>query len=84
MSAVAYRGQLVSGGRLQVPAEIRRELQLADGDTVKMRVVDGELRIRSSRNWLERVRRDLARDIPGDALLSDELIADRRAEADRE
>lgn len=35
----AYNGKLVSGGRLQLPAAIRRALGLADGDWVVMRVV---------------------------------------------
>lgn len=80
----AQRGKLVSGGRLQVPADIRRELGLADGDPVVMRVVDGELHVRPMRDVLSRVQARLRAFVPADASLSDELIADRRAEAKRE
>jgi AbrB family looped-hinge helix DNA binding protein len=78
------RGKLVSGGRLQVPADIRHALGLADGDAVMMRVVDGVLQVRPARDAVERVQRRLAAyRVPG-ALLSDELIADRRAAAQNE
>lgn len=84
MSTFAHRGKLVSGGRLQVPADVRRELQLGDGDTVTMRVVDGELRVRSTRGSMERIRAIMRQYVPEGVILSDELIADRRAEAARE
>ncbi len=78
------RGKLVSGGRLQLPAELRRELSLADGDTVLMEVVDGELHIRPLRDAVARVQARLRQFVPADLSLSEELIADRRAAADRE
>jgi antitoxin PrlF len=78
------RGKLVSGGRLQVPADIRRALGLSDGDPVTMEVVDGELRVRPLRETLARIRARLRPYLPAGVSLADELIADRRAEADRE
>jgi antitoxin PrlF len=78
------RGKLVSGGRLQLPAELRRLLSLADGDTVLMEVVDGELRVRPLHDAVARVRARLRQFVPADASLSEELIADRRSAADRE
>lgn len=78
------RGKLVSGGRLQVPADIRRALGLADGDAVTMEVVGGELRVRPLRETLARVRSELRQYVPADVSLSDELIADRRAAAEKE
>ena len=78
------RGRLVSGGRLQVPAEIRRALGLEDGDQVVMQVVDGELHVRPARTALDRIQAMLQPYAPVEGLVSDELIADRRAEASRE
>jgi AbrB family looped-hinge helix DNA binding protein len=78
------RGKLVSGGRLQLPAELRRELSLADGDTVLMEVVDGELHVRPLRDAVARVQARLRQFVPADVSLSEELIADRRAASDRE
>ena len=77
-------GKLVSGGRLQLPAELRRELSLVDGDTVLMEVVDGELHIRPLRDAVARVQARLRQFVPADLSLSEELIADRRAAAERE
>lgn len=78
------RGKLVSGGRLQVPADIRRALDLGDGDTVTMRVVDGELRVLPTKGAIERIQAIVRRYVPEGVSLADELIADRRAEAERE
>jgi antitoxin PrlF len=75
------RGRLVSGGRLQVPADMRRLLGLEDGDPVTMRVIDGELHIRPLRDALARVQNRLRGYALEGALLSDELIADRRLAA---
>jgi AbrB family looped-hinge helix DNA binding protein len=75
------RGRIVAGGRLQVPADIRRLLGLSDGDPVVMRVIDGELRVRPIRDALSRIQARLRDYVPADAALADELIADRRIEA---
>jgi hypothetical protein len=80
----AYNAKLVSGGRLQLPSDIRKELGLSDGDQVVMRVIDGELHIRPRRDVLKRIQAMLRPYAPTDGLLSDELIADRRAEAARD
>ncbi len=78
------RGKLVSGGRLQIPAEIRKELGLHDGDQVTLKVVDGELRVRSVREAIRRAQEMVRKYVPEGVSLVDELIAERRAEAARE
>jgi antitoxin PrlF len=78
------RGKLVSGGRLQIPADIRRALGLNDGDAVTMEVVNGELHVRSYRETLARVRERLRPYVPEGVSLVDELIAERRAAAEKE
>jgi antitoxin PrlF len=80
----AKRGRLVSGGRLQIPAWVRRELGIADGDVVRLEVVDGELRVRPYRDVLAEIQARLREYVPEGVSLSEELIADRRAEAERE
>ncbi|KQN74542.1 AbrB/MazE/SpoVT family DNA-binding domain-containing protein [Sphingomonas sp. Leaf62] len=79
----AHNGRLVSGGRLQLPSDVRRELGLADGDQVVMRVVDGELHIRPRRDVLKRIQAILQPYVTPNGSVVDELIADRRAEAER-
>lgn len=75
------RGKLVSGGRLQLPVEVRRALGLEDGDTVVMVVKDGELRVRPFRDVLSAIHKEMRDTIPKGVSLADELIAERRAEA---
>jgi AbrB family looped-hinge helix DNA binding protein len=80
----AHNGRLVSGGRLQLPSDVRRELGLVDGDQVVMRVIDGELHVRPRRDVLKRIQVMLRPYAPADGLVSDELIQDRRTEAARD
>lgn len=78
----ALRGKLVSGGRLQLPADIRHQLALSDGDQVLMQIVDGELHVRPLRDAVTRVQTRLRAHITPGAPLSEDLLRDRRAEAD--
>jgi antitoxin PrlF len=79
------RGKLVSGGRLQVPADIRRALGLSDGDPVTLRIVDGALQVRPLRDAIARVQARMREHLPpGGPSRVDEFIADRRAEAAKE
>lgn len=80
----AYRGRIVSGGRLQIPADVRKELGLTDGDNVRLEVVDGELRVRSYHAVIKAIQAEVQKYVPAGVSLVDELIADRRAEAARE
>jgi AbrB family looped-hinge helix DNA binding protein len=78
------RARIGAGGRLVIPAEIRRELGLAEGEPVVMRVEDGELRIWSVREGIRRVQERMKPYIiPGKSVV-DELIAERRAENARD
>ena len=80
----AERGRLVSGGRLQIPAGVRRELGLKDGDAVIMETVKGELRVRPYRDVVSQIQTRLRKYAPDEVSVADELIAERRAEAERE
>lgn len=80
----AQRVKIVNGGKLVIPAAMRRELGISAGDTVLVDVDDGELRVRSVPRAIERARAILRRHVPEGVQLSDELIADRRAEAEHE
>jgi antitoxin PrlF len=79
------RGKIVSGGRLQIPADLRKQLGIEEGDSVVMEVVNNELRVRSQREGVRRAQERLRHLMPTDGTrLSDELIADRRKEAENE
>jgi AbrB family looped-hinge helix DNA binding protein len=49
----AYRGKVAEGGRVVIPAEIRRQLGFRPGVEVVLDVANGELRIRSVRQAVE-------------------------------
>ncbi len=71
-------------GRIVVPAEIRESLGLSEGDRLIARVEDGALYLATVRANLDRARRIVRQHVAADRSLVDELIADRRAEANRE
>ncbi len=78
------RGKLVSGGRLQIPADVRKALGLKDGDSVTMEVIDGKLQVRPFRQVIAEIQARMREFLPPGVSLADELIADRRAESERE
>lgn len=72
------------GGRVVIPAEIRRELRLTDGDLVCFEMVgDGEVRLMSKTQRLLRAREAFLQRLPilPGRSLADELLAERRAAA---
>lgn len=75
------RGKIVSGGRLQLPAELRRQLGLSEGDTLQIEVVDGEIRLLPMRTAIKRIQDRMRKYVPEGVSVVDELIADRRREA---
>jgi AbrB family looped-hinge helix DNA binding protein len=80
----SQRVKLIEGGKLIIPAPMRRALGIGPGDTVTVEVDDGELRIRSLNAAVQRARAILRRHVPEGQSLVDDLIADRRAEASGE
>ena len=80
----AVKGKVVEGGRIIVPAAFRKSMALSKGDTVFMEVHGDELRIRPARSALRRIQAKLRALAPSESYVSDELIAERRAETDRE
>lgn len=76
--------QVKEAGRIVLPAEVRAHLQIAEGDTLMLQVIDDEIRLLSRRAAVRRAQ-DLVRQyIPEGLSLSEELIAERREEARRE
>ena len=79
-----HRARIGEGGRLIIPAKMRKELDLKVGDHVVLEVDDRELRIRSLKEAVARAQALVRRYIPEGRNLADELIAERRREAERE
>lgn len=71
-------------GRFVVPAAVRQELGLKDGDRFVLRVeADGGLLLTNMREQLRKMQGELMGHAPGRSL-SEELLADRRREAESE
>jgi AbrB family looped-hinge helix DNA binding protein len=82
--ADAFPIQLGDRGRLVLPAELRKRLNLREGDELLVTVqADGSLRLTSPRQVV-RETRGLYRARAGRRSLADELIAERKAEVKRE
>ncbi|MEP9403529.1 AbrB/MazE/SpoVT family DNA-binding domain-containing protein [Sphingomonas silueang] len=80
----ALSAKLTEGGRLVVPAALRKELGVEPGDQVFMEVVDGQLHVWSQKQAIARAQAQLHQLTGGKRSLVDELLAERRAEADRD
>lgn len=72
------------GGRINIPAEHRRSLGLSDGDEVIVGIEGGALRIESREDAIRRVQRMVRERFGEGRSLSEELIAERREEAEAE
>ena len=72
------------GGRLVIPASLRAAMKVEDGDTLLAWVDDGELHLLSPRVGARQAQALLKGLLPKGTSLSDELIADRRREAEDE
>lgn len=67
-------------GRVLIPQAVRESLGFKPGSTLWARIEEGELRVCTPQQGLRRARDILRRHVPAGVSLSDELIAERRAE----
>ena len=75
--------QIDSSGRLVVPAPIRRAMGLRPGDEVVFVVEEDGLRLLTAAQAVRRAQSLIRRHVPSGRRLSEELLADRRTEAER-
>lgn len=81
---VSQAVRIVDDGMLEIPLRFRRELGLHVGDTVLVELADDGLRVRSLSSAVSRAQAMVRAFSPSGVSLADELIAERRIEADRE
>lgn len=72
------------GGRITIPAEFREELAIQVGDYLTLIMDDGEIRLVTVQRAVRRAQEIVRRYVPEGVSLSDELIVERRREADRD
>ena len=68
-------------GRVLLPADMRAAMGLEEGDVITAWLKDGEVRMHSHLHGLHTIQREAASKPKGAVYASDELIAERRAEA---
>lgn len=78
------RTRIGEKGRVVIPASIRKQLGVEVGDEVDLHVEENELRISTLESRLAKTRERLRKFAKPGRLMSDELISERRGEADRE
>ncbi len=84
MSYMQTNLTIASNGRVVIPANMRAELGLKDGDKLIARVIDGTVILEPIDVAIRRVQASVRKYVPEGVSLVDELIAERRAEAERE
>ena len=83
-TAEPYGVSVSARGRIVLPAGVRRALSLEEGDRLQLTIEpDGSLRLRSFAT-IARSLRGAYRDVAPGRSLADELIAERRREAEDE
>jgi len=78
------KAQLGENGRIVIPAAFRKALGLKGGDVLTIRMDEDGLHIQTKRQALLKARAIVRHHIDKNRSLSDELIAERRLEANRE
>ena len=75
--------RMSSGGRLVVPIDIRRQLGLEEGVSVRLVVENASLTVRTIPESIRSAQAIMAKYVKPGVSVVDELIAERRAAADK-
>jgi AbrB family looped-hinge helix DNA binding protein len=76
--------KLGKGGRIVIPAAMRKLIGVSEGDELILRYRDGRLEVMTVRQAVQEAQNLVSRFVPKGRQLVDELLAERRAEAERE
>ncbi|TAK24434.1 MAG: AbrB/MazE/SpoVT family DNA-binding domain-containing protein [Chloroflexota bacterium] len=76
--------RLGEGGRLVIPADMRRAMGVESGDVLLLSLDEIGLRVMTRNHALARAQEMMRALVPANVSLTDELIADRRREAANE
>jgi AbrB family looped-hinge helix DNA binding protein len=78
------RVRVAEAGRVVIPAELRKEVGIEEGQDVLLCRDGNEIRIIPVKEAVRQAQEYFMSLAPGDIVVSDELIRDRREEASRE
>jgi antitoxin PrlF len=76
--------KMAANGRVVIPAKVRSELGIAEGETFVVEVENGVIKLVPFAEVIRRVQAEIRRYIPAGRSLADELIEERRREAELE
>ena len=81
---MTYQAKVIAGGKIVIPADVRRKLGIADGDRVNIEVEDGKMTLKTRDQAIREIQARYRHLKKEGVSLVDDLIAVRRAEAARE
>ena len=82
---LAQSVKIIEGGKFVIPAHMRKAMGIARGDTVVVELLpEGELRVRSLSAAIKKAQAIVGRSIGPNRSLANELMRERKEEADRE
>ena len=82
---MAQTVKIIEGGKLVIPAAMRRAMGVERGDSVVVELLpEGELRVRSLAAAVKRAQTLVRGFVKGDASPVDELLAERRKASESE
>jgi AbrB family looped-hinge helix DNA binding protein len=77
--------KIIEGGKLVIPAAMRRAMGITRGDTVVVELLsDGELRVRPLASAIREAQEIVRKSVRPDRSLADELMQERKRDAVRE
>ena len=79
-----FKVQVAAAGRIVIPSEVRNELGIEEGATLVGRIEDNQLILETTAGAIVRAQALVRKYVPEGISLSQELIADRRAETERD
>ena len=83
--SLAKSVKLIEGGKLVIPASMRRAMGIGRGDTVVVELLpEGELRVRSLAAAIKKIQALVGQSAAGNRSLASELMRERKEDARRE
>jgi AbrB family transcriptional regulator, stage V sporulation protein T len=82
---VTYNAKVISGGKIVIPAELRRHLGISDGDILVLeKEGEGRVVLKTYKQLVREIQDEVRQMIPPGISLVDDLIAERRREFEME
>jgi AbrB family looped-hinge helix DNA binding protein len=81
---MSHEAKVIAGGKIVLPAKVRRSLGIEVGDSVLIDEREGYMVITTRQRRLRDLQQEFRRRVPDGPSLADALLAERRSEALRE